>query len=311
MTHPLAPLHMPTPRPRIGFIGTGLMGGPMVLRLLEAGHTVTVWNRTPSKLAPLVQAGATAAASPAELARQSEIVCCCLSDTAAVEDAVFGAGALASGLGRSAVLVDFSSIDPQATARMAARLTLDVGAQWVDAPVSGGVPAARTGKLIVFAGGEEHAVRRASVVFDTVAQRTTHMGAVGSGQYTKSFNQQLVACNMLVIAEMLALAERLGIDASRIPGALAGGFADSLPLQLFGPRMAKNTEIPRLAAVGTFLKDIEQVGRLASETHAIAPLTETTLVQFRRAAARDDIGADAEVSRLIALVREPAARPAR
>ncbi|BAH40230.1 NADP-dependent dehydrogenase [Gemmatimonas aurantiaca T-27] len=287
----------------IGFIGTGLIGAPMVERLLECGRSVVVWNRSSEKLAPLLAAGATAAGSMRELAEQVDIVCICLTDTSAVEDVLFGANGIASAMRAGQLLVDLSSIAPDATQRMATRLHSEAGARWIDAPVSGGVPAARAGRLIIFAGGEADDIAHAAPVFDALSQRVTHMGANGAGQLTKSCNQQIVACNLMVIAEMLAFAEKSGVDASKLPAALAGGFADSLPLQIFGPRMAANIDTPRLGAVGTFRKDIEQVGRLAGEVGASIPVTRAALERYREAIAASDIGADGDASRLIRLTR--------
>ncbi len=317
----------------IGFIGTGLIGGPMVERLLECGRSVVVWNRSPEKLAPLIAAGALVAASPQDLARRVDIVCTCLSDTEAVKSVLFGApgGARdagdagadeppalravtnASGIAWSMrtgqLLVDLSSIAPDATVRMAERLASVSGARWIDAPVSGGVPAARAGRLIVFAGGLAEDIERAAPVFEALAQRVTHMGGNGTGQLAKSCNQQIVACNLMVIAETLAFAERAGVDASRLPAALAGGFADSLPLQIFGPRMATDLDTPRLGAMGTFRKDIEQVVRLADSVGADIPVTRAALERYRNAIDHPAVGADGDVSRLIRLLRASPSSP--
>lgn len=287
---------------RIGFIGTGLIGAPMVERLLECGRDVVIWNRSADKLAPLVAAGATAAASAADVARQCTLVCLCLTDTKAVEDVVFGSGALATVMGADHLVIDLSSIAPDATRAMAARLDQACGAHWIDTPVSGGVVGARAGRLIVFAGGDAADVARASVVFDALSQRVTHMGGHGAGQFTKSCNQQLVACNLLVIAEMIAFAERAGVDATQLPAALAGGWADSLPFQVFGPRMAAGVDTPRIGAVGTFRKDIDQVVRLAADVGATVPVTAFAASRYAEAAAREDITAEGDASRLIRLV---------
>lgn len=288
----------------IGFIGTGLIGAPMVLRLLEQGRDVVVWNRSVDKLAPLVAAGARAASSARDVAAQAQLVCLCLTDTNAVEDVIFGDAGIADALGAQHLVIDLSSISPDATVRMAQRLRTERGAHWLDTPVSGGVPAARAGRLIVFAGGEADDVARATWVFDALAQRVTHMGAQGAGQFTKSCNQQIVACNLAVIAEMMAFAEKAGVDAKRLPGALAGGFADSLPLQIFGARMATRMHEPPLGAIATFRKDIEQVVRLAGEVGATAPVTQAALEQFRAAYAHEDIGGAADVSAIIRLVAD-------
>jgi 3-hydroxyisobutyrate dehydrogenase len=292
--------------PRIGFIGTGLIGAPMVERLLECGRDVVVWNRSADKLAPLVAQGAVAAASVQDVAAQCPLVCLCLTDTKAVEAVVFGDGGLASSLGSAHLVIDLSSIAPDATRAMAARLERERGARWIDTPVSGGVVGARAGRLIVFAGGDAADVARATPVFDALSQRVTHMGPHGAGQFTKSCNQQLVACNLMVIAEMIAFAEQAGVDATQLPAALAGGWADSLPFQVFGPRMAASVDTPRIGAVGTFRKDIEQVVRLASDVGAAVPLTAFAAARYAEAAARADITSDGDASRLIRLVRPSA-----
>lgn len=292
---------------RIGFIGTGLIGAPMVERLLECGRHVTVWNRTPAKCAPLAAAGAHVATTVAEVVRECELLCLCLTDSAAVQDLLYGESALAATLRADHLIIDLSSIAPDVTVTLAHRVLQERGAHWLDAPVSGGVPAARAGRLIVFAGGDAQDIVRAAPVFDALAQRVTHMGGHGAGQLTKSCNQQIVACNLMVIAEMLAFAERAGVDASKLPAALAGGFADSLPLRIFGPRMVADVDTPRLGAVGTFRKDIEQVVRLGDEVGATAPVTRAALTQYRMAVAQADIGSDGDASRLIRLHRAAAA----
>ena len=291
---------------RIGFIGTGLIGTPMVQRLLECGLSVSVWNRTRDKAAPLVEFGATLADSPRALAVSCDIVCLCLTNTAAVHDVVFGAQGIDAVLRSGQLLIDLSSIAPDGTRDMAERLASACGARWIDAPVSGGLPLARAGRLIVFAGGEAEDIARAAPVFEALSQRVTHMGGPGAGQLAKSCNQMIVACNLVTIAEMLAFASRSGIDATRLPGALAGGFADSLPLQIFGTRMAARIDTPRIAGLGTFRKDIDQVVRLAGECGAYAPMATRAAEVMREASRVESIGADPDVSRIIKLFAEHA-----
>ncbi len=290
---------------QIGFIGTGLIGTPMVERLLDRGLRVRIWNRTASKAAPLLERGAEFSASPRALAAECDIVCLCLTNTAAVHDVVFGPRGLAPAMRRGQLLIDLSSIAPDATAEMAARLAREIGACWIDAPVSGGLPAARAGTLIVFAGGEADDIDRAAPVFDALAQRVTHMGGHGAGQLAKSCNQLIVGCNLMVIAEMLAFARTAGIDATRMPAALAGGFADSLPLQIFGTRMAKRVDTPPIGALATFRKDVDQVVRLAAEYGAAVPMTTRAAELYRDAAAHPAVGADADVSRIIRMLESP------
>jgi 3-hydroxyisobutyrate dehydrogenase len=217
---------------------------------------------------------------------------------------VFGHDGLAGVLRTGQLLIDLSSIAPDTTREMAERLATACGAHWIDAPVSGGLPLARAGRLIVFAGGDAHAIARAAPVFDALAQRVTHMGGHGAGQLAKSCNQMIVACNLVTIAEMLAFAQRAGIDATRLPAALAGGFADSLPLQIFGPRMAAGIDTPRIGGLGTFRKDIDQVVRLAGECGAYAPMATRAAEVMLEASRHDHVGADPDVSRIIALFLE-------
>ena len=293
--------------PRIGFIGTGLIGTPMVQRLLECGLSVTVWNRTPDKATPLVLDGATLAESPRALAESCDIVCLCLTNTTAVHDVVFGVQGIDAVLRTGQLLIDLSSIAPDATREMAERLASACGARWIDAPVSGGLPLARAGRLIVFAGGDAHDIARAAPVFNALSQRVTHMGGHGAGQLAKSCNQMIVACNLVTIAEMLAFASTSGIDATQLPGALAGGFADSLPLQIFGPRMAAGVDTPRIGGLGTFRKDIDQVVRLAGECGAYAPIATRAADVLLEASRTESVGADPDVSRIVKLFLERAA----
>ena len=293
-------------RPRVGFIGTGLIGTPMVQRLLECGLSVTVWNRTPDKAAPLVRDGASLAESPRALAESCDIVCLCLTNTAAVYEVVFGAQGIDAVLRVGQLVIDLSSIAPDATREMAERLASACGARWIDSPVSGGLPLARAGRLIVFAGGDADDIARAAPVFEALAQRVTHMGGHGAGQLAKSCNQMIVACNLVTIAEMLAFASQSGIDATRLPGALAGGFADSLPLQIFGSRMAAGVDSPRIGGLATFRKDIDQVVRLAGECGAYAPMATRASEVMLEASRTESIGADPDVSRMVRLFLERA-----
>ena len=285
----------------LGFVGTGLMGAPMTRRLLAAGRPVTVWNRTRAKIEPLVAAGATEAPGPAEVARRSEIVFVCLTDTAAVREAVLGPGGIAEGGRQGAVLVDFSSIEPDATRAMAAELRERTGMEWVDAPVSGGTPGAEAGTLAVMAGGALEVFERVRPAVLEMAERFTLMGPVGAGQTTKLCNQVIVGCTMAVLAEAARLAAAAGVDAARLPEALEGGFADSKPLRLFVPRMAEGRHDPPLGHAYTMLKDLDSVGVLARQTGAPVPFSAQAAELFRLLVARGGPEADAlEVYKLSA-----------
>ncbi len=222
--------------PTIAFAGIGLMGLPMCRRLLAAGYRLVVWNRSSEKCQPLVDLGARAVATPAELCAEADVVLLCLADTAAVREVLFGKGGVAEGGKAGKLLVDHSSLEPTATRDMAD-------------------------------------VERVRPILMNLGQRLTHMGEVGAGQVTKVCNQMIVACNALVIAEVVALAERAGVDASLLAPALAGGFADSRPLQILAPQMAASEFEPVKWHVRTLLKDLDTAVKLSREQGAATPLS--------------------------------------
>ena len=255
----------------LGFMGVGLMGQPMVLRLLKAGFSVNVWNRSPEKLIPVIAAGAKAYASIAELVHASTVIILCLADTSVVESVIRN-DILDNGRAGQ-LLIDLSSIHPENTRQLAATLSEKCGMGWVDAPVSGGVVGAEQGSLAIMAGGCLENIAIARVVLAPLYKQLTHMGEVGSGQVTKICNQMIVGCNVLVIAEMMALAKRAGVDCEKIPEALSGGFADSRPLQIVGPQMAVEAFEPVKWRVKTLLKDVTMAVDLSVNLGSAIPLT--------------------------------------
>jgi 3-hydroxyisobutyrate dehydrogenase len=275
----------------------GLMGSRMALRLHAAGVPLTVWNRDRSKCTPLEIAGVAIAHRLAELADAADVLMICLSDTAAVESLVFGEAGIAGSPGRVRVLIDFSSIDPEASRRFAAELWARCGIAWIDAPVSGGTAGAETGTLTVMAGGEPAIIEEMRPLLAPIAQRVTRMGAEGAGQAAKVCNQMLVACNAAAIAEMMALARRAGVDVAHLAEALAGGFADSLPLQVLAPQMAAH-DFALKWRVGTLLKDLRLAESLARRSSADVPMSARARELF---AAHAAVHGDADVSTLIGL----------
>lgn len=259
--------------PALAFAGIGLMGLPMTRRLLAAGYPLTLWNRSPDKCAPLLELGAHRVENPAELCRDASVVMLCLANTEVVREVVFGPGGIVEGARPGQLLVDFSSLEPAATREMAAELEARTGMRWVDAPVSGGTPGAEAGTLAIMAGGRVEDVERLRPVLAHLGQRLTRMGEVGAGQVTKVCNQMIVACNALVIAEVVALAERSGVDASLIAPALAGGFADSKPLQILAPQMAASQFEPIKWHVRTLLKDLDTAVKLSREQGSATPMS--------------------------------------
>jgi len=258
-------------QPTLGFIGIGLMGEPMTLRLLAAGYTVNVWNRTASKLQQVIKSGAIQRINIVELIQRSDILLLCLADTPIVEN-IANQYILQYGKAQQLV-IDLSSTHPETTVKLATKLKQSANIDWVDAPVSGGVAGATQGTLAIMAGGATDSITIARKVLSPLYKQLTHMGEVGSGQITKVCNQMIVSCNVLIIAEMMALAEKSGVDASKIAPALASGFADSKPLQIVAPEMATATYEPIKWRVKTLLKDLNMATDLSKTYASSTPMS--------------------------------------
>ncbi|MCJ0974219.1 NAD(P)-dependent oxidoreductase [Pseudomonas sp. PS1] len=289
--------------PSIAFAGIGLMGAPMCRRLLAAGYPLTIWNRSPDKCDALVEAGARRVRTPAELCGAADIVLMCLADTAVVREVVFGRDGIAEGARAGQLLVDHSSLEPAATRAMATELETRRGMRWVDAPVSGGTAGAEAGSLAIMAGGRTEDIERVRPVLMNLGQRLTRMGEVGAGQVTKACNQMIVACNALVIAEVVALAERSGVDARQLAPALAGGFADSRPLQILAPQMASKEFEPVKWHVRTLLKDLDTAVQVSREAGSATPMTGLAAQLMRLHGSQGHLHEDPAT--LVNLYREP------
>lgn len=281
------------------------MGAPMIRHLLRAGHPVQVWNRTAAKAEALVAEGAQVAATPREIARQADVVMLCVADAAAVESVVFGADGLLADAAhvrpRVARIVDHSSIPPDVTRELAARAAA-LGVGWVDAPVSGGVGGAQAGTLAVMAGGAASDVEAVEPLLRAYAARVTHMGGAGAGQTTKLCNQAIVTATVAAIAEAVGLARRSGIDATKLPDALAGGWADSALLRTFVPRMTA-AHVDPIGALKTFQKDVDTVAAAAMQTGTPMPVAGTVQQLLRLAAAMGL--ADADFSAFVDVLQTP------
>jgi 3-hydroxyisobutyrate dehydrogenase len=267
-------------KPALGFVGLGLMGTAMTLRLLERGWNVAVWNLEPERVPPVAAAGAHACESPAAVAARSGLVLVCVLNTEAVANCVFGPGGVANSARPGQILIDHSTADPAATRDMAARLLRETGMHWVDAPVSGGPPAARDGTMTVMAGGDAADIEAIRPVMRDLAANFTHMGPVGAGQTTKIVNQAIVGAGYVLMAEALTLAEAAGIDAARLPECLAGGHADSNLLRKVYPQMqARDFEPPRGYA-RQLLKDMKAVKEFARGLGRRLPLIEAAVARY-------------------------------
>ncbi len=224
---------------RIGFIGLGTMGAPMARRLLEAGHDVTVHNRTRQREEALETLGAHRATTPRECARDRELVIIMVSDTPDVQAVVLGEEGAVEGMEAGSVLVDMSTISP-ATTRLIAAALEDHGVAMLDAPVSGGSEGAARGTLSIMVGGDKAVLERVRSVLDALGTTVTHVGPVGSGQVTKAINQVIIAGTYAAIAEGLALGLAAGIDIEAAHAAVSGGAAGSWGLTNRGPNMIHN-----------------------------------------------------------------------
>jgi 3-hydroxyisobutyrate dehydrogenase len=265
---------------RLGFIGIGLMGEAMTRRLLDRGYTVTVWNLEPERLDLVVPHGARPAESPAVVTEASDWVLMCVLHTAAVESCVFGPDGVASRARSGQLLIDLSTADPAATREMAARLKRETGMGWIDAPVSGGPPAARDGTMTVMAGGEIEDVEAIRPLMADMAGNFTHMGPSGAGQTTKMINQAIVGTGYVLMAEALILAERAGIDAGRLPQALAGGHADSNLLRKLYPQMRARDFDPPRSYARQLLKDMKAVKAFAHGLGLDLAVVESAAAQY-------------------------------
>jgi 2-hydroxy-3-oxopropionate reductase len=220
----------------IAFIGLGIMGKPMAANLLEAGHTVVVHNRSREAVDELAAAGADTASSPRDAAERGEVVITMLPDSPDVEAVVLGDDGVAAGVSEGMLYVDMSTIAPT-TSREIHQALEEKGVEAVDAPVSGGQPAAESGDLSIMAGGSAEAVERARPMLEVLGKSVTHIGPPGAGQVAKAANQVVVALTIQAVAEALTLARHAGVDAGKVREALLGGLAQSKILEMHGERM--------------------------------------------------------------------------
>jgi 2-hydroxy-3-oxopropionate reductase len=258
---------------KVALIGAGAMGGAIGTRLVETGNHLTVFDLDKAKVRELVDKGATAAASAAEAGACSDFIILSLNSAKIVRLAVFAEGGVADGAKPGTLIIDMSSIDPEATKALASDAA-EKGLRWVDSPLSGGAPRALVGQLTLMAGGTEQDVADAHRVLQHVASNYTHMGPSGAGQTTKLINQVLCGLNFLAVAEATQLALDAGVDAAKIPQALKGGRADSAILQEYMPRFVAR-DYRRTGRIDNMVKDLNGAQDLARRTNTAMPLTAT------------------------------------
>jgi 2-hydroxy-3-oxopropionate reductase len=256
---------------KLALVGAGAMGGAIGTRFLEAGNDLAVFDLDAEKVAKLVEKGATAAASAAEAAQGAVATITSLNSSKIVGLAAFGKDGVADGADPGALIIDMSSIDPEATKKFA-KMAEEQGLAWVDSPLSGGAPKALQGQLTLMLGGEEDHASRAMDVLSDVASNMTHMGGPGAGQTTKMINQVLCGLGFLAVAEATQLALDAGVDAAKIPQALKGGRADSALLQEYMPRFAAK-DYRRTGRIDNMVKDLNMVNDLTRQTGTSMPMT--------------------------------------
>lgn len=261
---------------KIAFLGTGLMGAPMVRRLAAAGHSITVWNRTLAKAQALADV-ATVASDPVIATKDARVIITMLLDGPATRDLLEGQGVIAA-CNPGSIIANMGSVDP-ATDKALAQIARLHGLGYIDAPVSGGVVGAQAGTLSIFVGGSAADASDMQHVFDALG-RATLIGPVGSGQIAKLANQLIVATTIGAVAEGLRLAEAAGCDPTLVREALRGGFADSKILDLHGARMVKGDFTPG-GRSGAQLKDIENALAVAVEAGIDLPLSNQIAAGFR------------------------------
>ncbi|AYM08125.1 NAD(P)-dependent oxidoreductase [Agrobacterium tumefaciens] len=260
-----------TEKNKVALIGAGAMGGAIGTRLIETGNQLTVFDLDAEKVAALTSLGAQSAGTAAEAASVSDVVILSLNSPKIVRIAVFGKDGVAAGAKPGTLIIDMSSIDPEATKELAADAA-EKGLRWVDSPLSGGAPKALVGQLTLMAGGSEKDVADAHRVLRHVASNYTHMGPCGAGQTTKLINQVLCGLNFLAVAEATQLALDAGVNAAKIPQALKGGRADSAILQEYMPRYVAK-DYRRTGRIDNMVKDLNGAQDLARRTNTAMPLT--------------------------------------
>ena len=263
----------------IGFIGLGIMGSGMAANLLRAGFNVTVWNRTPARITPLAGAGAAVADNPAAVAESSTIIVTCVSDTPDVEEVILGPQGIINGVRSGSLVIDCSTISPNATKAIAAQLEAR-GAWMLDAPVSGGSEGAAKGTLSIMVGGDAEQMARAMPVLQAMGKTITHVGGQGAGQMAKLVNQILVVVTMQAVGEALLFAQAGGLDLERTLAAVGGGAAGSWMLNNRGPQDIRRDWRPGFT-IDLQQKDLRLVLEAADQLGVPLPSTAQVFQSYR------------------------------
>ena len=284
----------------VGFIGLGLMGRPMALNLIKAGHRVHVWSRRRESMQPLLDAGAGDCASAAEVARRASITISMVADAPDVEQVTLGPDGVADGARAGHIHIDMSTIAPAAAQSIATRLA-ERGIVALDAPVSGGEPGAIAATLTIMVGGEAEAFERVQPLFEAMGKSITRIGEAGAGQVAKACNQIITGVGVASVAEALNFAAKSGVDGAKVREALLGGFAYSRILENHGQRMLARNFKPGFKA-WMHQKDVRIVMDEAHRLGLALPTAAATMQLFN-AMAGSGLGEDDSVALLKLLER--------
>ncbi len=289
---------------KLGFIGLGIMGTPMAGHLRAAGHELFVTTRSKPPQA-LLDAGAVACSSAAEVARAAEVIFTMVPDTPDVQKVLFGENGVAAGLAPGKTVVDMSSISPIETQAFAKQIEA-LGGEYLDAPVSGGEVGAKAASLTIMVGGKAEVFERVQPLLALMGKNITHVGAAGAGQITKVANQIIVALNIAAVGEALVFASKAGADPARVRQALMGGFASSRILEVHGERMIKRTFNPGFR-IGLHQKDLNLALQGAKALGVALPNTASTAQLMQACAAQgwDQLDHSALVKALELLAKHP------
>ncbi len=272
----------------IGFIGTGIMGRPMALNLIQKGFRLNVYNRTPERAREVIGAGGEPKASPQEVAEASDVIVTIVTDTPDVEAVLFGEGGVIHGAREGQTVIDMSTISPDATRDFAARLA-QAGVDMLDAPVSGGEIGAVKGTLTIMAGGEAKVFERCLPVLEAMGTRITHVGKTGSGQVVKACNQIMCAVNQVAVSEALSLCHRAGIDLDVMHQVVTGGAGNSWALETLGRKVIDGDLNPAFM-IRLIQKDLNIVSELAKRLNLPLPGMSLAVQLFRSVETEEEGG---------------------
>lgn len=256
---------------RIGFVGLGMMGLPMAKNLVEAGYTVTVFDLDAGAIEEAQEFGASPASTGAEVAAQSDIIITMVPDSPHVEAAIAGNGGIIEGIRAESVVIEMSTILPETGKRMA-ELLAEKGADFVDAPVTGGVAGAEAGSMSILVGGDAETFERTLPVLSILGGDITHMGPVGAGHTTKIANQLIGVATLAGLSEAFVLAKKSGLDMQTFYAAVKNGAGRSWALETLGPKILKGDFSPGFM-VKHMQKDLRLAGQLADDTGTSIPTT--------------------------------------